>query len=98
MPQKDWIKELPDGFRIYVRRRTKAGELVDFSVVLIYEDECIVRYDTAHGFAHKDVLGKNSALIQKESYERLSTWEAFEHAIYDLAENFRRYRRFYEAN
>ena len=89
---------MPDGFKIYVRRTTRRGELSDFAVVLIYGGECIVRYDTAHGFAHKDVLGKRSALIEKQSFDLLSTWEAFEYALNDLAENFRDYLQFFETH
>ena len=95
MPRKDWIKNLPDGFTIYARRTTTRGEMTDFAVVLIYGGECIARFDTAHGFAHKDVLGRKSALIRKEKYDNLSVKEAFEHAINDLSENYEAYLQFF---
>lgn len=41
-------------------------------MVLVYEDECITRYDTAHGFANRDVLGRKSGLIEKRSCESSS--------------------------
>ena len=47
---KEWIKYLPDGFAIYVTLRTFLGNISGFSLVLVKDDECITRYDTAHGF------------------------------------------------
>lgn len=95
MPRKEWIQELPDGFTLYVWRQTVRGRIKGFSVVLIYGGECIARYDTAHGFAHRDVLGRKFALIAKERYETLSMREAFHHAIHDLKTNFRQHLAFY---
>jgi hypothetical protein len=37
MPLKEWRKYLPDGFELIVRRHTRLGRLVDFSVVLLYD-------------------------------------------------------------
>lgn len=98
MPLKEWIQDLPDGFRLYVWRRTSRGRITAFSVALVFEDACIVRYDTAHGFAHRDVVGRKSALIAKESCENLRTEEAFHHAIDDLKTNFRQHLAFYLAH
>lgn len=98
MPRKEWIQELPDGFTLYVWRQTVRGRITGFSVALIYAEECIARYDTAHGFAHRDVLGQKSALIAKESYETITTHEAFHYAIHDLKTNFRQHLAFYLAH
>jgi hypothetical protein len=57
MPLKRWIQYLPDGFMLYIGKQTYKGRIASFSVALIFEDECITRYDTVHGFAHRDVLG-----------------------------------------
>jgi hypothetical protein len=68
MPFKEGMIELGDA-RIYVWRFTEAGELVSFAVVLLAlalidrEWGCITRYDCAHGFAHRDVIGRASGLL-----------------------------------
>jgi hypothetical protein len=97
MPFRDWFQDLPDGFVLYIGRQTEQGKTTSFSVVLIYDDECITRYDTAHGFAHRDVFGRKSGLIEKVSCESLGNKEAFRYAIYDLKTNFRQYFAFYLA-
>jgi hypothetical protein len=98
MPFKDWFQDLPDGFVLYIGRRTERGQPTSFCVVLIYEDECITRYDTAHGFAHRDILGRKSGLIEKVSCETLGNKQAFQNAIRDLKTNFRQYLAFYLAH
>jgi hypothetical protein len=62
---------------------------------LVYEGECVVRYDTAHGVARIDILGRKSGLIEKRSCESLTTREAFQHAIHDLKTNYRQHLAFY---
>lgn len=98
MPFRTWDKELPGGFLIRIERTTRGATFVDFAVVLIYGGECIGRYDTAHGFAHQDVLGRRSGLIQKKTDPTLSNREVFQHAIKDFSENFERYLAFYESH
>ena len=71
--------------------------MTGFAVALVYEGECIVRYDTAHGFAHLDFLGRKSGLIEKRSCETLTTREAFQYAINDLKTNCRQHLAFYRA-
>jgi len=98
MPLKRWIQYLPDGFDLRILRQTEHGKLIAFSVALVYEGECIARYDTAHGFAHRDVLGRKTALIEKRTCENLSNEEAFQHAIIDLKTNFHANHAFYVAH
>src|SRR5467141_1632368 len=55
----------------------------------------VVRYDTAHGFAHRDVLHPSSEIEKTElTIENYS--DALTFAIKDLVENWERYRRRYE--
>jgi hypothetical protein len=98
MPKKDWIKELPGGFKIFVRQHSLFGIWYGFSLVLIYEDECVTRYDTAHGYAHRDVLGRTKGLIEKVSCENMSFKEAFEYGLNDLSNNCEAYLRHFLAN
>jgi len=55
----------------------------------------VVRYDTAHGFAHRDVLRPSSETEKTElAVEHYN--DALTFAIKDLAENWEKYRRRYE--
>src|SRR6266571_1122090 len=95
--ERDWIKYLPDGFTIYFALTTLLGQIVSFSVVLIKGDDCIARYDTAHGFAHRDIMGRKSAVpIGKERYDNMTLKEVFRYADQDFSENYARYYEEYQ--
>jgi hypothetical protein len=57
----------------------------------------ICRYDTAHGFAHLDILSRKGNLLRKIRLTTLSTYqEALEYALADFKENYQAYgRRFF---
>ena len=94
--QRDWVKYLPDDFTIYFSLKTLLGQVVSFSVVLIKNDECISRYDTAHGFAHRDILGRKSpSPIAKELYDHMTLKEVFNHADEDFSENYAAHHEYY---
>jgi hypothetical protein len=95
--EREWIKYLPDDFTIYFYLKTLLGQIVSFSVVLIKDDRCIARYDTAHGFAHRDIMGRKSAApIAKQRYDAWSLKEVFSHADQDFSENYARYYEEYQ--
>ena len=52
---------------------------------------CVTRYDTAHGQAHRDVLGKSSGLLEKQWLLELTFNEAFDYALGDLKKNYADY-------
>jgi hypothetical protein len=87
MSKKEWIVFFEE-FHLLVRRRTQKGETVSFAVVLcaVVEGEriSIARYDTAHGYAHRDVLGLNEGLRGKLPMLRMNHRAGFEYAIRDL--------------
>ena len=95
---KEWIVPLSEGFHIVVRRSLRRGEITDFTVVLVFDDQCISRYDTAHGVAHRDVLGEKHGLLKKEWYENLPRKEVFKNAIQDFTYNHWSYLYFFRAN
>jgi hypothetical protein len=95
---KEWTQQLPDGFTIEVVLTTVLSRIVSFSVVLLKDGQCISRYDTAHGFAHRDVLGRKSASIFKIPYDTLTLKEVFRFADKDLSENYAKYYAYYEVN
>lgn len=55
----------------------------------------IVRYDTAHGFAHKDVIHPNGN-IEKQPLHFADFNLAFTFAVQDLKISWKWYRRAYE--
>lgn len=55
----------------------------------------VVRYDTVHGFAHRDILHPSGETDKTEMLIR-DYDEALTFAIKDLAQNWARYRRRYE--
>lgn len=101
MPFKEWTIELGDK-RIYIWRLTESGMVIAFAVVLIVwtgdDWECVTRYDCAHGFAHRDVLGKDAGLLYKQTFPRLTFEQVFHHAIRDCQENHEKHLRFFLAH
>jgi hypothetical protein len=95
---EDWIVWLPDGFTVFVRRKTFRGNLVTCSLALVKDGECITRYDVAHGFPHRDVIGRKGATIYKETgpYEGLTLKRFFEYADNDLSSNYLKHYEYYE--
>lgn len=90
---------LDDGNAIRVRFELERGQVLRFVVQL----ECrlegewypVLRYDTAHGFAHCDLLHPSGKTEKIEMATRDYN-EALTFAIEDLAENWEKYRRRYE--
>jgi len=82
-----------------VRFDVERGRVLGFLVQLecLIEDEWhpVVRYDTAHGFAHRDVMHPASD-TEKTEMAVGDYNEALTFAINDLSENWETYRRRYE--
>ncbi len=101
MPLKQWIIEA-EGARILVTRTTRRGKVLSFAVVLLTETatgwECATRYDCAHGFAHRDVIGRGAGLLYKQSFEGLTHAQIFRHALRDLQKNHAAHVAFYLAH
>lgn len=94
--ERDWIKDLPDGFTIYFYLKTLLGQIVSFSAILLKDGACVTRYDTAHGFVHRDVIGWKNGFLRKEKYTDLTLKEGFRQADEDLSANYERYYEYYE--
>lgn len=82
------------------RFSTIRGRVIDFVVqyetVLDGEPVTVVRYDTAHGFPHRDTMDARGRQVSKEVL-LLSHDEALQFATIDLRMHWRRYRaRFLE--
>jgi hypothetical protein len=91
--ERRWTKYLPDGFILQVYLKTDRAQIVSFSVALIKDRECVTRYDNAHGFAHRDVIGRKTAprVREKERFDSLTLNEVFNYAIQDITENYAKY-------
>jgi len=89
--------ELTD--RLRVNAQKEKGVILEF--VVQYEAmipdkwQPIVRYDTSHGFAHKDILMPNGKTIKQPLY--FETYNlAFTFATLDLKANWKHYRDSFE--
>lgn len=97
--ERDWIKYLPDGFVIYFYLKTHLGEILSFSAALLKDGECVTRYDNAHGFAHRDALGRESAdTVKKHVFPDLTTKQVLDYANKDLTENYAKHYEYYQSH
>lgn len=81
--------------RLRVTARKDKNEILQFVVqyetVISGEWRPVVRYDTAHGFAHKDVMKANGEIVKQPLF--FGTYNlAFTHATLDLKMNWRQYK------
>jgi hypothetical protein len=81
--------------RLRVTARKDKGEILEFVVqyeALISMDwRPVVRYDTAHGFAHKDIIGADGKVVKQPLF--FETYNiAFTYATLDLKMNWRQYK------
>lgn len=83
-----------------VRFEVESGQVLKFAVQLecCFDDKTwipVIRYDTAHGFAHCDRLHPYQPAI-KTKMETKDYNEALNVAMDDLVDNWNQYRRRYE--
>jgi hypothetical protein len=95
MPKKYFKIELSSGAEIHVYFETANGLIVDFVVKLIlkigqefYE---VIRFDSAHGFPHKDILAPDGSIKRKVWYELFDNNQALDLAVRDLKDNYEIY-------
>ena len=95
MPEKNWTIHLDDDCSILIFLQTDGPLVIGFAVVLVAKVDgefvCVTRYDTAHGQAHRDVLGRKSGLMEKEWLVDLTFNEAFDYAIAKVKESYGNY-------
>ena len=91
MPKKYFKIALSSGAEIHVYFETANGLIVDFVVKLIlkigqelYE---VIRFDSAHGCPHKDILAPDCSIKRKVWYELLDNKQALDLAVRDLKDN-----------
>lgn len=91
---------LSEGDRIEIMIEKESGEVTDFVVNCVAtvagRNHSIVRYDTNHGFPHKDTLCRDGGLERKERLPNVDLRRLADLAIGDLKENWQVYRRRFE--
>lgn len=102
MPEREYFIQLDQNLeiedRVRVRLRTERGQLVDF--VAQYESLVadrfypVVRYDGSHGRGHRDFIDRSGSVIQKDWLpEHLTLGESLNVGLFDITQNWRRYRQ-----
>ncbi|MCR4290862.1 MAG: hypothetical protein NUV86_11450 [Candidatus Scalindua sp.] len=95
MPKKTYIFMLSDTDRKRHEHLTEGGKVTGFVVQyeIFIENKWmpVVRYDTAHGFAHKDLVNPDGSK-EKILFGALDLNEALTVADKDINENWERYK------
>ncbi|MFN8591648.1 MAG: hypothetical protein U0031_09340 [Thermomicrobiales bacterium] len=58
----------------------------------------VVRYDTAHGFPHRDEMFRSGAQVKTPMPETLTLYQALQVAEADIRPHWRTYRQQFEGN
>lgn len=89
--------ELTDRLRVFAQK--EKGMILEF--VVQYEAlisgkwQAVVRYDTAHGFAHKDIMTASGKTVKQPLFFESHNL-AFTYATLDLKANWKTFRRDFE--
>lgn len=95
----EYLRPLEALLQLRVRIEIEQGQVIKFTVQLEYDQDGwqpVVRYDTAHGYAHCDIIhpyGEN----EKRRMSIQNYNDALQIAIDDLLQNRHWYQRRYEA-
>jgi hypothetical protein len=90
----EYERQLDTDARLRVQYQVSRGRVVRFTVqleVLIDDQwEPVVRYDTAHQFAHRDLYRPGRRVIKTDL--KITFEEALSYALNDLRDNWESYR------
>ena len=75
---------------------TGKGFVVNYVATISGKDHSVLRYDTRHGFPHKDVIRSDGSVARKERLPNLDGHALVDLAIDDLKSNWQIYRRRFE--
>lgn len=97
MGRKDFFIRFDPDNRLRVRIVTEPGRgvvefLVQYETRIDGRFRPVVRYDTAHGDAHRDLLDAQGRNLEKHWLPGWDYGQALQHAIADLRANWPRYR------
>jgi hypothetical protein len=95
MPKRYFRIELGDGVEVHVYFETLNGLVISYVVKLLvwigadyYE---VIRFDSAHGCPHKDILDTTGSVVRKVWFELLDNQQGLDLAIKDLKDNYELY-------
>ncbi len=95
MPRKSYLVWLDERTYVEVEFVTVKGRIVSFVVRLmrVEGDEVfgVVRYDTAHGMPHRDIVDRKGRLLRKDWLGEMTFDQALNHAKEDLFTNYEKY-------
>lgn len=85
----EWIR-----FRFTTEAHSVTVFTVQYETTIAGERAPVVRYDSAHGFAHRDVLNRDGIIIEKVDLgEGLTFADALNFGQQDIRQNWRTYRQ-----
>ncbi|HEY7031010.1 MAG TPA: hypothetical protein VH482_06780 [Thermomicrobiales bacterium] len=88
------INDLGDIVRVVIVREGKQvlSFVAQYEVMIDNEPRPALRYDTAHGFAHRDVLGWDGRTVRWDRMREVDYATALTEAVDDLMDNWDRHR------
>jgi len=72
------------------------GFVINYVATVAGQDHSVVRFDTCHGFPHKDEMYRDGGLRRKERLPELNGHQLVDLAIDDIKTNWKIYRRRFE--
>ena len=98
MALTEYVRLLDGENRIRVKFETERGKvrkfIIQYELMAVNEWMPVVRYDTSHGFAHRDILMPDGSQ-KKESFDLGDFGSTFTFAQEDLLQNWMSYRENY---
>jgi hypothetical protein len=86
--------------RLEIRLEKEGGDVTGFITNYVAtvagRDFSVVRFDTRHGFPHKDVVRPDGSVVKIVPMPNLDNHELVDMAIDDLRKNWQSYRRKFE--
>jgi hypothetical protein len=72
------------------------GFVVNYVATVAGHDHSVVRFDTCHGFPHKDEMDRDGRVRRKERLPAVDGHQLVDLAIDDIKANWKSYRRRFE--
>ena len=88
---QEWLR-----VRIWIERGQVTRFMVQYETTLAGQRVPVVRYDTAHGFVHRDQMFRHRRTVKVELDPTLSFAGVVEIAERDIRQNWQQYRHDFE--
>ena len=97
MRTKDYIYYLtPDDrkrFHLEMDRGRVIGFVVQYETLVGERWRPVIRYDTAHGYPHIDILNQRGRVVEKVELTHMDYKDALNFADYDVSSNWEAYKQ-----